>query len=136
MEAVKQGSAAVGLKVHKFSDENQHCIWSCQTVSSMQCLRSMFNQRHMMRTSAACIDVLHVGLQSKTHVVLATLRRSPEELSSHHPKMFKIDDHLGVAVSGLNSDGRSLSRYMRTETLNHRLHLLLLTFCGSYFSPL
>lgn len=61
-----------------------------------------------------------VGLKSKTHVVLATLRRSPEELSSHHPKMFKIDDHLGVAVSGLNSDGRSLSRYMRTETLNHR----------------
>ena len=60
-------------------------------------------------------------VQSKTHVVLATLRRSPEELSSHHPKMFKIDDHLGVAVSGLNSDGRSLSRYMRTETLNHRL---------------
>ncbi len=59
-------------------------------------------------------------VQSKTHVVLATLRRSPEELSSHHPKMFKIDDHLGVAVSGLNSDGRSLSRYMRTETLNHR----------------
>ena len=41
MEAVKQGSAAVGLKVQKFSDENQHCIWSCQTVSSMQCVRSM-----------------------------------------------------------------------------------------------
>jgi len=60
------------------------------------------------------------NMQSKTHVVLATLRRSPEELSSHHPKMFKVDDHLGVAVSGLNSDGRSLSRYMRTETLNHR----------------
>lgn len=69
-----------------------------------------------------CIVVAAV-LQSKTHVVLATLRRSPEELSSHHPKMFKIDDHMGVAVSGLNSDGRSLSRYMRSETLNHRLIL-------------
>ncbi len=59
-------------------------------------------------------------LQSKTHVVLATLRRSTEELSSHQRKVFKIDDHIGIAVSGLNSDGRSLCRYMRNETLNHR----------------
>jgi 20S proteasome subunit alpha 6 len=34
--------------------------------------------------------------------------------------VFKIDDHIGIAVSGLNSDGRSLCRYMRNETLNHR----------------
>ena len=59
-------------------------------------------------------------LQSKTHVVLGTLRRSPEELSSHQRKVYKVDDHLGTAVSGLNSDGRSLVRYMRNETLNHR----------------
>ena len=75
------------------------------------------------------------ALQSKTHVVLATLRRSPEELSSHQPKMFKIDDHLGVAVSGLNSDGRSLSRYMRSETLNHRwdssLHFGIILFLNN-----
>lgn len=65
--------------------------------------------------------MLHIDiLQSKTHVVLATLRRSPDEMSSHQLKMFKVDDHLGIAISGLNSDGRSLSRYMRTETLNHR----------------
>ena len=78
---------------------------------------------------SAClyINILFMMLQSKTHVVLATLRRSPEELSSHHPKMFKVDDHLGVAVSGLNSDGRSLSRYMRTETLNHRSFILPVT---------
>eukprot|EP00891_Asterochloris_glomerata_P007914 jgi/Astpho2/7914/Aster-06392 len=61
-----------------------------------------------------------VGLKSKTHVVLGTLRRSPEELSSHQRKVYKVDDHLGTAVSGLNSDGRSLVRYMRNETLNHR----------------
>lgn len=64
-------------------------------------------------------------MQSKTHVVLATLRRSPDEMSSHQLKMFKIDDHLGLAISGLNSDGRSLSRYMRTETLNHRCAQLM-----------
>ena len=74
-------------------------------------------------------------LQSKTHVVLATLRRSPEELSSHHPKMFKVDDHMGVAVSGLNSDGRSLSRYMRSETLNHRYVFLTCAFRFSVPRP-
>ena len=52
--------------------------------------------------------------------MLGTLRRSPEELSSHQRKVYKVDDHLGTAVSGLNSDGRSLVRYMRNETLNHR----------------
>ncbi len=50
MEAVKQGSAAVGLKVQKFSDEIQHCIWSCQTVSSVQCLRSMFIKQIQLNT--------------------------------------------------------------------------------------
>ena len=70
MEAVKQGSAAVGLQVQKFTDDNQYCIWSCQTVSSMQCLRAMqinaIYQRHMTRTFAACIDVLHNGAEQDT----------------------------------------------------------------------
>jgi 20S proteasome alpha/beta subunit len=58
--------------------------------------------------------------QSKTHVVLATLNRASSELSSHQRKTFKVDDHLGIAMSGIISDGRSLCRYMRNECLNHR----------------
>lgn len=58
--------------------------------------------------------------QSKTHVVLATLKRAASELSSYQRKIFKVDDHMGIAVSGLISDGRSLLRYMRNECLNHR----------------
>lgn len=52
--------------------------------------------------------------------MLATLRRSQTELSSSLRKVFKIDDHLGIAISGLVSDGRSLCRYMRNESLNHK----------------
>ena len=63
-------------------------------------------------------------LQSNTHVVLATLKRAPSELSSFARKTFKIDDHLGIAVSGLVADGRILSRYMRNETINHRCTVL------------
>jgi hypothetical protein len=34
--------------------------------------------------------------------------------------VFKVDDHLGIACSGLISDGRVLCRYMRNECVNHR----------------
>ncbi|KAL4555546.1 hypothetical protein LXL04_038168 [Taraxacum kok-saghyz] len=50
------------------------------------------------------------------------------ELSSHQKKIFKVDDHIGVAIAGLTADGytyesplpagrhrRVLSRYMRFE---------------------
>lgn len=35
-------------------------------------------------------------------------------------QIFKIDDHMGIAISGLTADGRILCRYMRNECLNHR----------------
>jgi len=37
-----------------------------------------------------------VGLKSKTHAVLATLKRAPSELSSYQRKVFKIDDHMAL----------------------------------------
>lgn len=49
-----------------------------------------------------------LGLRSKTHVVLAALQRSPNDLASHQKKIMKIDDHLAVSMSGLTADGRSL----------------------------
>ena len=58
--------------------------------------------------------------QSKKHAVIATLKRAPSELSSYQRKVFKIDDHMGIAISGLTADGRILCRYMRNECLNHR----------------
>ncbi|CAE7403718.1 Psma1 [Symbiodinium microadriaticum] len=49
-----------------------------------------------------------LGLRSSTHVVVAALRRSPNELASHQKKIEKIDNHMGIAMSGLTADGRSL----------------------------
>lgn len=31
-----------------------------------------------------------------------------------------MDDHIGIAISGLTADARSLAKYMRTEALNHK----------------
>lgn len=61
-----------------------------------------------------------LGVRSGTHVVLAVLMRSPNALASYQKKLQKIDDHMGIAMSGLTADGRSLVKYMRTETLNHK----------------
>ncbi|KAI3464930.1 hypothetical protein Pfo_021593 [Paulownia fortunei] len=60
-----------------------------------------------------------IGLRSKTHVVLACVNKASSELSSHQKKIFKVDDHIGVAIAGLTADGRVLSRYMRNECINY-----------------
>ena len=74
-------------------------------------------------------------LQSKDHVVVATLKRSSSELSSSLRKVFKIDDHMGIAISGLVSDGRSLCKYMRSECLNHKCAHVQLMLLGSGHLP-
>merc|ERR1711966_108605 len=61
-----------------------------------------------------------VGLVSKTHAVLATLKRSNSELGSYQQKVYKIDEHMGIGIAGLTPDGRVLSRFMRSECLNHK----------------
>ncbi|CAJ1972456.1 unnamed protein product [Sphenostylis stenocarpa] len=60
-----------------------------------------------------------IGLRSKTHVVLACVNKANSELSSHQKKIFKVDNHIGVAIAGLTADGRVLSRYMRSECINY-----------------
>lgn len=88
-----------------------------------------------------------VGLKNKTHAVLVALKRAASELSAYQKKLFPIDDHIGISISGLTADARMLryisikrscmyvllfytsrlkecfsidSRYMRTECLNYK----------------
>ncbi|KAE8679863.1 Proteasome subunit alpha type-1 [Hibiscus syriacus] len=60
-----------------------------------------------------------IGLRSKTHIILGCVNKANSELSSHQKKIFKVDDHIGVAIAGLTADGRVLSRYMRNECINY-----------------
>ena len=59
------------------------------------------------------------GLRSKTHAVLVAFKRSADELASYQEKLFKIDSHMGIAISGLTADARFLCKHMRTECLNY-----------------
>ena len=61
-----------------------------------------------------------VGIKSKTHAILGVLKRSPSELASYQEKLFKMDSHLVISISGLTADARYLSDHMRMECLNHR----------------
>jgi len=62
-----------------------------------------------------------VGLRSKTHAVLLALKRSTGELASYQQKMFRIDDHVGIAIAGLTSDARVLSNFMRQQALASKM---------------
>jgi len=61
-----------------------------------------------------------VGLKSKMFAVISTLKRSSSALGSFQKKIFRIDDHVGIAIAGLTADARVLCKYMRTECLNHK----------------
>jgi hypothetical protein len=84
-----------------------------------------------------------VGLRSKSHAVLGASMRAPSELGTYQKKVFKIDDHAGLALAGLTSDGRVLLKYMRGEALNHKfvydspiqLNRLVLQVADSKLSP-
>lgn len=79
-----------------------------------------------------------LGLRSGSHVVLAVLKRAPNEMSDPQKKVFKLDSNMGIAIAGLMADARSLAKYMRTECLNHKwvpvawryICVVLLFVCG------
>ena len=58
--------------------------------------------------------------QSRDYVVLATLKRAASELSSAQNKLFKIDENLGVAISGLTADGTLATKALRAACITHK----------------
>mmetsp|Transcript_24019 Transcript_24019/g.41329 ORF Transcript_24019/g.41329 Transcript_24019/m.41329 type:complete len:292 (-) Transcript_24019:196-1071(-) len=61
-----------------------------------------------------------LGLRSKTHVVIAALKRASSDQASFQKKVFPVDDHVGIAIAGLTADGRLLCKFMRNECLTHK----------------
>ncbi|KAF1774832.1 Nucleophile aminohydrolase [Phytophthora cactorum] len=68
-----------------------------------------------VKQGSACL-----GLTSNKFAVLCGIKRQSLELAEHQKKVFKIDEHMGIAISGLTADARTLARFMRTESLNHK----------------
>jgi 20S proteasome subunit alpha 6 len=58
-----------------------------------------------------------VALKSKNHVVLVGLKKSVHDLASHQEKVFEIDSHMGMVISGMTADARYLCKFLRNECL-------------------
>ena len=61
-----------------------------------------------------------LGVRSNENVVLCSVKRCQEELAQFQDKIFKIDEKIGMAMSGLTADARVLCKYLRNECLNHK----------------
>ncbi len=60
-----------------------------------------------------------LGITYDNGVVLAATRSTPELQVRNPEKVFKLDDHIGVATSGLVADGRTLVEEARNEAQKH-----------------
>jgi len=60
-----------------------------------------------------------LGIKYEDGVVLAATRSTPELQVRNPEKVFKLDDHIGVATSGLVADGRTLVDEARNEAQKH-----------------
>ena len=60
-----------------------------------------------------------LGIVYEDGVLLAATRSTPELQVRNPEKVFKIDEHIGVATSGLVADGRTLVEEARQEAQKH-----------------
>ena len=51
--------------------------------------------------------------------VLLGLKKSPHDLAIHQEKVFEVDDHMGICISGMTADARFLCKFMRNACLNY-----------------
>lgn len=56
-----------------------------------------------------------VGLASKDAVVLVSVRRQTTPLSSFQDKLFEVDKHIGICISGIYADAYKMLRLLRDE---------------------
>lgn len=64
-----------------------------------------------------------VAIKSKEDVCLAAQIKIPSKLMDPESidKIFQIDEHIGVAISGLHADSRTLVNYARVQAQSFRL---------------
>jgi len=87
----------------------------CSTFSPQGKLFQVEYAMEAVKQGSICL-----GIRSNNYFVLCSLKRLPSDLAGYQEKMFKVDDNIGMAMSGLTADARVLCKYMRNECTNHR----------------
>lgn len=60
-----------------------------------------------------------LGICSKTHAILVAIRRQMGPLSAYQNKIYEIDSHVGICVSGIYADARKIIKILRSECVEH-----------------
>ncbi|KAF7457916.1 putative proteasome subunit alpha type 1 [Cryptosporidium felis] len=60
-----------------------------------------------------------VGARNNEVVVLVCIKKNTSKLAGFQKKLYKIDDHIGAAVSGITADAKAVCSYLRSECLNY-----------------
>jgi 20S proteasome subunit alpha 6 len=64
---------------------------------------------------------LSVAVKSQNCSVLLALKKNPSKLACYQEKIFQINQHNAVVVSGITADARVLIKYIRVKNAKHRL---------------
>lgn len=101
MEAVKQGSATVGLK------SRTHAVLVALKVRTARILR----EKSKSLDSAKQINALcEIHWEFKPFIAFSVLflQRAQSELAAHQKKILHVDNHIGISIAGLTADARLL----------------------------
>ncbi|KRX98275.1 Proteasome subunit alpha type-1, partial [Trichinella pseudospiralis] len=124
--------AEVSLEIVLVTDEFDNLPISMRTITASRSFRNQYDgdvtiwspqgRIHQIEYAVKAVNEgsATVSVKNKTHVVITALKRSPNELSGYQKKIYSLDEHLGISISGLLSDGRLLARFLHSECLNWR----------------
>lgn len=64
---------------------------------------------------------LSLALKSKDFSVILAVKKNPSKLACYQEKIFQINQHNTVVISGITADARVLIKYMRVKNAKHKL---------------
>lgn len=112
MEAVKQGSATVGLKsrshavlvalkVHTHRES-----WIFLLHKLCKACKHPLSNTLMHQLPLWAIHTSDITTPARLHVMF--LQRAQSELAAHQKKILHVDNHIGISIAGLTADARLL----------------------------
>ena len=64
---------------------------------------------------------LSLAVKSEEWSALLAVKRNPSKLACYQEKLFQVNPHCTVVVSGITADARVLVKYMRVKNAKHKL---------------
>jgi 20S proteasome subunit alpha 6 len=69
---------------------------------------------------AVKLGAVTLAVKSKDFVVAGAMKRSSGKLMKSQQKIFAVDEHIALSMSGLLADGQQLAKFMRSECIENK----------------